>query len=795
MSKDNTINQTDEDSKKTKKSENQKSENQKTEIVKADEKSKKITKTKKPVKTKKIKVPSLFKKKYTQKSLDKKIYKKIFIADDKKFLQNYIKQVGTKTKKNEEIPLYSIPRDIEITKKDQKQLVTIAKSIKKQKSGFKFGPLIAVVAFILAVGITVTLTKNLVCRKIITSTCESIFEAKCDIGYLNLKFLDSSFTMKNFEVANKKEPMKDLFSIEDLNLDFDFPQLLKAHFVIEDISVLGVETGKERTTSGDISAKKLAKIQKKKAKKAAKEAKKTENTGFMVALKDKVVNLTTTEISSLFEQYNPQTIIENCYAQLETPKMSEDVKNQIAKINEEWKKTPETLTTKIDSVKTSVNAAANYDFSSIQNNPTKIKEALETINNAITEVNSLKDETSKVANNFKTQANEVSDLSKKLTDAITHDKNLAQDEISKITSFKLSDVKNIISGYFDKLGYSLLGKYYPYVYKAVNKLLEIKNSSSSSTKKTKTKKEKTKVVAGTRQSGRNVYFVGDTTPRFWLKNLSASGFGISANAINVSSDQDALGKPAEANFTLSKNNIAHNAKLVVDTRSSSSAPLINADYNCSSFPINLPSSLFAGGQGVPTFDATSKFSANAKIYDAEGFTISGDGDFTNLKITAEAFEPEYAYNIYAGVLSKITSMTLGVTAGYKSSDGLIMNISTDADKKFANALVAEMQTQLASVKKSVEEQLSAKITELTGGALGEVSSFDDIKAKITNAQSSVDELSKQLEAKKQEATNLLTSKVDEAKNQATQKATEATNQATEKAKEAASSKLKGLLGR
>lgn len=785
MSKDKSINKTDEDSKKTKKS-----ANSETEIVKADEKSKKITKIKKTAKTKKIKVPSLFKKKYTQKSLDKKIYKRIFIADDKKFLQNYIKQVGTKTKKNEEIPLYSIPRDIEITKKAQKQLVTIAKSIKKQKSGFKFGPLIAVVAFIFAVGITVTLTKNLVCRKIITSTCESIFEAKCDIGYLNLKFLDSSFTIKNFEVANKKDPMKDLFSIENLNLDFDFPQLLKAHFVIEDISVLGIETGKERTTSGDISAKRLAKIQKKKAKKAAKEAKKTENTGFMIALKDKVVNLTTTEISSLFEQYNPQTIIENCYTQLETPKMSEDVKNQIAKINDEWKKTPETLTTKIDSVKTSVNAITNYDFSSIQNNSTKIKEALETINSAITEVNSLKEETTKVANNLKNQANEVSDLSKKLTDAITHDKNLAQDEISKITSFKLSDVKNIISGYFDKLGYSLLGKYYPYVYKAVNKLLEIKNSSSSSTKKTKTK-----IVAGTRQSGRNVYFIGDSTPRFWLKNFRASGFGISANAVNVSSDQDALGKPAEANFTLSKNNIAHNAKLVVDTRRSSSAPLINADYNCSSFPINLPSSLFGGGQGVPTFDATSKFSANAKIYDAEGFTISGNGDFTNLKITAEAFEPEYAYNIYAGVLSKITSMTLGVTAGYKSSDGLIMNISTDANQKFANALVAEMQTQLASVKKSVEEQLSAKITELTGGALGEVSSFDDIKAKITNAQSSVDELSKQLEAKKQEATNLLTSKVDEVKNQATQKATEAANQATEKAKEAASDKLKGLFGR
>jgi len=725
-------------------------------------------------KEKKVKLPSLFKKKYTKKALEKKIYKKIFIDDDKKFVKGFIEQTGTKGKK--EVPVFGIPADKSINKKDLKRLKEIAKSIKKQKGRIKCVPLIACIVFIVAVGVLVTTTKNMICRKIITNTCETMFEAKCDIGYLNVKFLDSSFTMKDFEVADKKEPMKDLFSIDSVTFDFSFPQLLRAHFVAEDLSVLGVELGKERKTSGDLTAKRLAKIEKKKAKKAAKEAKQVEQTPVMESLKNKVADVTTAEVSSLFAQYNPQTIIENCYAQLQTPAVSQDVKAQVEKINAEWKTTPDTITSKVNTVKSSVNTAMNYDFSKIQNDPVKIKEAIEVINKAITEVNGLREETNKLATTVKTQANDVTALSAKLNDAIKHDKNLAATEINKITSFKLSDSKKLLTGYFDKLGYALLGKYYPYVYKTVNKLIEIKNAP---TKAKKEKKQKAKATPGARLPGRDVYFRGDTTPRFWIKKAAASGLGITAQATNITTDMDAINKPAVADVVMKKDGIGHNAKLTVDCRSTSTAPLINADYTCSSLPLNLPASYFGEGPGVPSFNTTGKINFNASIYDAEGFTLTGNGNFNNLKITAEPFEPAYASTIYTNVLSKITSMTLGVTAGYTVDDGLIMNITSDADKKFASALTAEMNNQLNQIKESAEKELSAKLTELSGGALGEISSFDDIKKKITSATNSADEMNNKLEAKKKEANNLLTSKTDAAKKQAT---------------DAAKNKLKGLLG-
>lgn len=711
----------------------------------------------------KIKVPSLFKKKYTEEALEKKIYKKIFVEDDKKFIQNLIKDAGTKGKQN--IPVYSIPRNIEIEKKDQKRLKTIAKSIKAQKGYFKILPFVACAGFIAAVGITVTLTKNMICRKLIANVCESAFEAKCDIGFLDLKLLKSSLVIKNIEVADKKEPMKDLFSIDDISVDFDFSQLLRGNVVVEDFGILGIETGKERKTSGDLTAKKLAKIQMKKEKKAKKEAKKAETTPVMEILNKKIVAPVKTDVAEIFNQYNPQSIIENCYSKLEIPKVSEDIKIQVEKINDQWKDKPGEIAKKVEAVAVSVDKAVRYDYNAIQNNPVKIKEVIGVITSALKEVNDLRVESQNVVENLKSTAETVTTLSKDLTTAIKHDTNIAASEINKIKSFKLSDSQKLLSGYFEKFGYSIMGKYYPYFYKIVNKLVEMKKASASEEKKAepvKPKKEKVKKTPVSRLPGRNVYFRGDTTPRFWIKKMAGSGMGVSVKAANISSDMNAIGLPSQADFTMKANGLQHAANLTVDIRSYSKDPLIDAKYSCASVPVNIPAKFFGGGQGVPSFDTKGDISFGTKIFDAEGFTISGNGDFKKLKITAEPFEPAFAYEIYSNVLAGINSMTVGLTSGYTKTDGLIMKVSTDADKKFAAAITSEMNNQLLKVKSEAEKQLALKISEISGGATGEIKTFDDIKNKINNSSNDVEKMRVQLEAELKKAQDALTAQAKSA---------------------------------
>ena len=66
------------------------------------------------------KIPSLFRKKYTAKKLEKKIYKRLYVPDDKKYVKSLFSEVGKKGKK--QIPIYAIPPEKaeQLAKKEMK---------------------------------------------------------------------------------------------------------------------------------------------------------------------------------------------------------------------------------------------------------------------------------------------------------------------------------------------------------------------------------------------------------------------------------------------------------------------------------------------------------------------------------------------------------------------------------------------------------------------------------------------------------------------------------------------------
>ena len=368
------------------------------------------------------KAPKIFKKTYTKKQLDKKILKKLFIPEDKKYIESIFKESG-KNKKG--VALYAVPKDALFEKKEINHLATIAAEIKQNKGRIKLLPLLVTVASIAAVIVALSLTKNMIARKVITSTCESIFEAKCDIDYLNISFIKSTFKMKGWQVANKKQPMKNLFSVDSVTFDFDMNQLLKARFVANELSVLGVDTNTDRKYSGDISAQRLAKIQKKKEKQAKKKAKENEKSAFMISLESKANGAMDTlkdSFTGLFDQYNPEKIMKECAEQLQTPKVSKEVQAQAKALTEKYKSKPDEIKTRLEKVKSTADTLANLDVSAIQSNPTKIKEALESVNTVKTNLDSLKRDADSMLNDMKGDIDGTVKMAAQIQDAINSDK-------------------------------------------------------------------------------------------------------------------------------------------------------------------------------------------------------------------------------------------------------------------------------------------------------------------------------------------------------------------------------------
>ena len=714
------------------------------------------------------KIPSLFRKKYTAKKLEKKIYKKLYVPDDKKYVKSLFTEVEKKGAK--QIPIYAIPADKaeQLAKKDMKRLKLLAKQIKSQKGRVNFVPLIVTIAFIVAIPVCFSMFKNVIIKKALTVVCENIFEAKTDIEKVDFKFLDSSLKIKKVEIANKNDYMKNLVDIGSITIDFDLGQLLRKRFVVDELSVLDVNTGTERKTSGELPPAKEKKLKKQKAKaeKAASESK------LGKALSDKkavAADSLQKNITGLFNQFNPETLMQNYAAQLQTPAISTQVQEQIPQIVAKWQAKPAEVQKTVDELQKSVNEIMAFDFSSVQNNPLKIKEFIESLDSTYKNIDKVKNDANGVLNSFNSDIAEADGLRKTVQNAVTHDMNFANSEINKIKSLNVSDGTKLISGMFENVACDVLGKYYPYAMKGVDYLLELKSKQASKPKTEKAKKEKKKYSVK-RAPGRDIFYRQDKVPALWIKKMAGSGPNFFAQATDIASNQDIINKPAKIDFNMDLWNLQHTAKLVVDFRTETKEPLVRADYGLKNIPLNIPAEKFGEYPGVPSFDAKCAVDAILKIFDDEGFEITGKGLLTDLKISTVPFEPEYASKIYSSVMGRINTVRASMTSGFTLSGGLNMALDSDADVQVINSIKKEMEAQLAGIKENLKSELTKRINEASGGALSQFGSLDDIKSKLTGSVGQANGYEKQLTQKRSEAEKQMKGKADEATKKATDSA-------------------------
>ncbi len=726
------------------------------------------------------KIPSLFRKKYTAKKLEKKIYKKLYVPEDKKYVKGLFTEVEKKGSK--QTPIFAIPPEKaeQLAKKDMKRLKALAKQIKSQKGRVNWVPLLVTLVFVAAIPVCFITFKNVIIKKAITVVCENIFEAKCDIEKVDFKLLDSSLKVRKIEIANKNDYMKNLVDIGSITIDFDLNQLLRKRFVADELSVLDVNSGTERKTSGELPPKKVKNIQKGKAK-AEKKASESGIGKLIAEKKATAASSLESNITGLFNQLNPETLMQNFAAQLQTPAVSKQVQEQVPQIVAKWQAKPAEVQKTVNDLQKSVNDIVNFDFNSVQNNPLKIKEFIENLDSTYKNIDKVKNDANGVLKSFNADIAEADGLRKTVQNAVTHDMNFANSEINKIKSLNISDGTKLISGMFENVACDVLGKYYPYAVKGVNYLLDLKAKQGGKPKEEKAQKEKKEKYTVKRAPGRDIFYRQDKVPALWIKKMAGSGPNFFAQATDISSNQDIINKPAKIDFNMDLMGLKHTAKLVVDFRTDTKEPLIRADYGLKNIPLLIPAEKFGAYPGVPSFDAKCAVDAVLKIFDDEGFELTGKGLLTDLKIATVPFEPEYASKIYSNVMGRINTVRANITSGFTMSGGLKMLLDSDADVQVLNSLKKEMEAQLAGIKENLKAELTKKINEASGGALGQFGSLDEIKNKLTGSVNTANGYEKQLTQKRAEAEKQLKGKADEA-----------TKKATEDAKKELSNQLKKL---
>ena len=704
-------------------------------------KSKKPAKSKKPEKTVSAKkLPGIFKKTYKEKAYSENLLKKFYIEADKKFVEKLYSPSQDKKGRN----IMVCNKSVEITKADLKRYKLIAKQIKMQKGGIKLVPLIAVAVLVAVLSAGVSLFKNIIIEKAITSAMQGIFGAKTDIAKVDFQFFNASLEINGLEQANKDSPMKNLFQIDSIKTSFNLTDLLRGKFHAENLSVEGVAIDTERKKSGELPIKPAK----------TKEEKQTESA--LSAKKQELSEEASAKLKEMFDSYNPEKMLENLQNELESPAVASQISTDVQQKVEKWSSLPAELQEKVNAFSKNVNDIANTDFSKI-NDVAKLKSTLEKINSTAKSGEELKKLIEKSNSDLFSDSKAIADYSNKIQTAIKSDYALVDSKISEMKSvLSPAGLNEIMTNAVQSVLYQMCGKYYPYVSKGLNAALSAQKSSSE--KETEKSAEKTEKTVMTRHPGRTVFFKQDTVPTLFIENVTASGYEyktdnllFKGNAKNIANNQNMTGKPTDisADFKIAGN--PNNASVKIDARTNTNSPLVTASYTGSGIPVNADAQVFA---------FTSKSTIKAKMTaDTNGkVSLNGVLDMNISEMTGMQFDVEKISELYNTALSNISRLTVDFSIGINEDKTMTISLNNldSLASQLTTPVVKTLTAELNSIAADARSSAAKLLSEKTGVATEKIEQFTNIKNSVNSSKESVNNLQKKLEQKKKQINDQIT---------------------------------------
>lgn len=698
-------------------------------------KQKKQKKQKKVKLVKAKKIPKLFKKKYSPKKLEK-LLKKIYIPSDKELIE----KIFLPDEKKPE--LLSVDKSGTIEKKQLIRLKKIARDIKKRRAGFKLVPFAAVVGFIAAVVLAVITFKDILVKKAVVSAMQGIFNAKTDIDYLHLEILNTHLKIKNLQQANPDEEMKNIFQVEEINVDFNLTELLKGKVDIEDVTIAEVLINTDRTKSGKLIKK----------EKSEKEKKEKQTNPKIQNAKNDLIAKTQNTLDGMFADYNPQKIIENMQTNLKSPAVAQKAQTITEEMIEKWKNEPEKFAEDVKSVQKLYDEITTFDYQRLDD-PVKIKELITLVTTGINTGNSIVEKTKSEVAEVQSDAIMVKAFTKEILDAVESDKKLVDTEIAKFTTLKDKGLKNVFNDLITAFVYGFAEQYSPYASVALDKVQELRANSGNSEKKKKTsrtkeiKANKKKRIAQ-RAAGRYVYYRNDNVPKFLLENAYGSGANWMISAKEFSSDADKRNKQSLLSAGLDIFGTENKLDAVIDARTNTPSAFVDAKYNGANIPMNI------------VFDSYGMESVSEILcsFDIDrNINVNGSGvlNLSSVQILTPSFEPKIIYDIYKESIDSIKNIKIDLGYNYNQDDGLSLTLNTNAAENFQAMFTSAFNKAISTIADEARSRVTKLLAEKTNIATDKIEQFMDIEGLITDTDATLKKMQSEFEKIQKELTEKL----------------------------------------
>lgn len=716
--------------------------------MKKEPKEKKEKKVKEPKKVK-VKVPGLFKKRYTEKQYRKKILGKLYIPSDKALIESLFTSAPDPKKGDLR---FAFPKDLVTDKATAKRIAKIAKEIKKQKGRVNVMSVVAALLCVAVLVLTLVVFRNQIARVAVVSAMQGSFGAKCDIKDIDVNLLDTHFTLDGLALANRKKPMTNLFEVGHLELYFNLLELSRGKFVAETVEITGVTWNTARTVDGTLPPKAEKKYQKQQKQKAA-NAKPNPVQEKLDAELAKIKSGVSVDsgIAAIKDQLDPKKYIEREKAALLTPAIVTEIQSAVPALTSKWEAKVADARKQADVVLADTKAVSLIKPETINTLP-EIEAALAVVNKAGTSVKSAVAYTEGTVSEITADTQTVKALAGRAETAIGADAARLKALADSIKSINFESGSRIVTGLFDTFLINTLGSYYPLLNKGIATIGDLQSGSSKP--KAESLKKKSSAVA--RLSGRNFAFGDNSMPRFVMKNVALSagdaavGISGAAGVKDITNDQDKLGKPLTFDASVSHGAMGETVSGVVDFRKDASER-VRAKFDVGGYHIAID-----GGNtvGVPSLSGTLGSLGTLALLPDGTLNIETDMKITGTKTTVPPFEPEFIYTMYTGVLAEIKDIDLDVQASIAPDRDISLSVKSEIDDTVNAALKKQIAQKVEEVKAEIRKYAETWLAEQKKTYADEIARFNDISGKakkvaadVKNGEKIVNDKKAELEAR------------------------------------------------
>ncbi|MCF7928613.1 MAG: TIGR03545 family protein [Spirochaetales bacterium] len=608
---------------------------------------------------KKSKLPAPFGKPLSEKKLNKKVYRRIYLDSERRFLDSKLQR--------DEQGRYFI--DPELSKEEQKHLRRLAKAIKKNRGLLSKWKLITLAILLIVVVGFSFFFKDKLFERSVENGLELLFEADVEMDGAEVSLIGGRLGFSHLSIADAKSPMRNLIELGRTRFDVDVWKLFSRKFVAEEIVCEELRFNTPRKSSGALSDAS--------AQGAESTVEEIQSAGMEIAGES---------ADKLIEKYRDA---------LESPQVLESTQNRYEQTIARWEERTEEASDRIEDLETRVEELLRADLSTIDT-AEEVKSYLDKVNTLQQSLDRTRRSLQSSYEDYRADTAFVSKAQNAVEQAIENDAAYLREAVSAFES----DAGGILT----EAAASVLRRRLGRIYTCAERALEVFHRLDERTEAVQRR------FSDGGRDGTVVSFPVREYPSFLIKRFalslgSAGSSRFSEFRINdLTGEQEIWGKPTTASISVPP---AFSSELTIDTRK-------GADYAMQGTGIlnDYPLEVSDGLSSLSIEDLRGKAGAEIGLSLNADFSGKGKADIvlSELKIDYSDTDSVVA-DAVSQVLEDMERIDLQVSFDISRGSMENIRVTSSIERELEQRIGAYAERQAGEAAAWVEEALYDYLSE------------------------------------------------------------------------------------